>query len=147
MNIKLLNELINKIVSEFIGNDNKDFISEIHDHELLYNKENYDLVFKKIGIDEFVKMVMEKYEAITRKNEMDFLIKSGKVIDENINSSCLDYVLVTLGIAPHLKDNLDVLIDDINENPNIFGMSRNWEKQEVLKVTSILKALKWSLKI
>ena len=147
MNITLLNELINKIANEFIGNDNKDFISEIHDHELLYNKENYDLVFKKIGVDEFVKMVMEKYEAITRKNEREFLLKSGKVIDENIENSCLDYVLVTLGIAPHLKNNLDVLIDDINEEKNTSGISRNWEKQEVLKVTLLLKALKWSLKI
>ena len=83
MNIKLLNELINKIVSEFIGDDNRDFISEIHEHDLFYIKENYDLVFKKIGIDEFVKMVMEKYEAITKKNEREFLIKSGKIIDEN----------------------------------------------------------------
>ena len=92
-------------------------------------------------------MVMEKYEAITRKNEREFLLKSGKVIDENIENSCLDYVLVTLGIAPHLKNNLDVLIDDINEEKNTSGISRNWEKQEVLKVTLLLKALKWSLKI
>lgn len=147
MNIKLLNELINKIVSEFIGDDNRDFISEIHEHDLFYIKENYDLVFKKIGIDEFVKMVMEKYEAITKKNEREFLLKSGKIIDENIENSCLDYVLVTLGIAPHLKDNLDVLIDDINEEPNTSEISRHWEKQEVLKVTALLKALKWSLKI
>ena len=142
MNIKLLNELINKIVSEFIGDDNRDFISEIHEHDLFYIKENYDLVFKKIGIDEFVKMVMEKYEAITKKNEREFLLKSGKIIDENIENSCLDYVLVTLGIAPHLKDNLDVLIDDINEEPNTSEISRHWEKQEVLKVTALLKALK-----
>ena len=63
-------------------------------------------------------------------------------LDENITLSCLDYVLGALSVAPHLKNNLDVLIDDINENPNIFGMSRNWEKQEVLKVTLLLKALK-----
>ena len=142
MNIKLLHELTNKIVSEFIGDDNRDFISEIHSHELLYNEENYDLVFRKIGIDEFVKMVMQKYEAITRKNEREFLLKSGKIIDENIENSCLDYVLVTLGIAPHLKNNLDVLIDDINQEKNTSGISRNWEKQEVLKVTLLLKALK-----
>ena len=77
-----------------------------------------------------------------RQQERDFLIKSGKVIDENIENSCLDYVLVTLGIAPHLKNNLDVLIDDINEEKNTSGNSRNWEKQEVLKVTLLLKALK-----
>tara|TARA_R100000908_G_C3748408_1_gene143336 strand:+ start:649 stop:1077 length:429 start_codon:yes stop_codon:yes gene_type:complete len=142
MNIKLLNELINKISNEFIGNDNKDFITEIHNHELLYIKENYDLVFRKIGIEKFVKMVMEKYEAITKKNERDFLIKSGKMIQENCDQSCLDYVLVTLSIAPHLKNNLDVLIDDINEEPNTSGMVRHWDKQEVLKVTTLLKALK-----
>tara|TARA_R100000900_G_scaffold91681_1_gene71390 strand:- start:447 stop:875 length:429 start_codon:yes stop_codon:yes gene_type:complete len=142
MNIKLLNELINKISNEFIGNDNKDFITEIHNHELLYIKENYDLVFRKIGIEKFVKMVMEKYEAITKKNERDFLIKSGKMIEENCDQSCLDYVLVTLSIAPHLKNNLDVLIDDINEEPNTSGMVRHWDKQEVLKVTTLLKALK-----
>jgi len=142
MNIKLLNELINKISNEFIGNDNKDFITEIHNHELLYIKENYDLVFRKIGIEKFVKMVVEKYEAITKKNERDFLIKSGKMIQENCDQSCLDYVLVTLSIAPHLKNNLDVLIDDINEEPNTSGMVRHWDKQEVLKVTTLLKALK-----
>ena len=142
MNIKLLNELINKISNEFIGNDNKDFITEIHNHELLYIKENYDLVFRKIGIEKFVKMVVEKYEAITKKNERDFLIKSGKMIEENCDQSCLDYVLVTLSIAPHLKNNLDVLIDDINEEPNTSGMVRHWDKQEVLKVTTLLKALK-----
>ena len=142
MNIKLLNELINKISNEFIGNDNKDFITEIHNHELLYIKENYDLVFRKIGIEKFVKMVVEKYEAITKKNERDFLIKAGKMIEENCDQSCLDYVLVTLSIAPHLKNNLDVLIDDINEEPNTSGMVRHWDKQEVLKVTTLLKALK-----
>ena len=142
MNIKLLNELINKISNEFIGNDNKDFISEIHDHELLYNKENYDLVFREIGIDEFVKMVMEKYEAITRKNEREFLEKSGKIINENIENSCLDYVLVTLNTAPYLKSELNTLIEDINEEPNTSGMVRHWDKQEVLKVTTLLKALK-----
>ena len=142
MNIELLNELINKIVSEFIGNDNKDFISEIHEHDLFYIKENYNLVFKEIGIDEFIKMVMEKYEAITKKNERDFLIKSGKVIDENIENSCLDYVLVTLNTAPYLKSELNTLIEDINEEPNTSGMVRHWDKQEVLKVTTLLKALK-----
>ena len=143
MNIKLLHELTNKIVSEFIGDDNRDFISEIHEHDLFYIKENYNLVFKEIGIDEFVEIVMQKYEAITRKNEREFYLKSGKIIDENIENSCLDYVLVTLGVAPHLKNNLDILIDDINEEPNTSGISRHWEKQEVLKVTLLLKGLKW----
>ena len=142
MNIKLLHELTNKIVSEFIGDDNRDFISEIHEHDLFYIKENYDLVFKEIGINEFTEIVMQKYEAITRKNEREFYLKSGKIIDENIENSCLDYVLVTLGVAPHLKDNLDILIDDINEEKNTSEISRHWEKQEVLKVTLLLKALK-----
>tara|TARA_R110001592_G_C12704466_1_gene707125 strand:+ start:294 stop:503 length:210 start_codon:yes stop_codon:yes gene_type:complete len=69
-------------------------------------------------------------------------MKNKILINENIENSCLDYVLVTLGIAPHLKNNLDVLIDDINEEKNTSGISRNWEKQEVLKVTLLLKGLK-----
>ena len=84
--------------------------------------------FEKGELNNFVKMNKE--------------IKKGKIIDENIENSCLDYVLVTLGIAPHLKDNLDVLINDINEEPNTSEISRHWEKQEVLKVTALLKALK-----
>ncbi len=63
-------------------------------------------------------------------------------LDENITLSCLDYVLGALSVAPHLKNNLDVLIEDINEEPNTSGISRNWEKQEVLKVTLLLKGLK-----
>tara|TARA_R100000995_G_C3398599_1_gene83829 strand:- start:75 stop:284 length:210 start_codon:yes stop_codon:yes gene_type:complete len=63
-------------------------------------------------------------------------------LNENINLSCLDYVLGALSVAPHLKNNLDVLIDDINEEPNTSGMPRNWEEQEVLKVTLLLKGLK-----
>ena len=74
-------------------------------------------------------------------------MKNKILINENIENSCLDYVLVTLGIAPHLKNNLDVLIDDINEEKNTSGISRNWEKQEVLKVTLLLKGLKWKIKV
>lgn len=63
-------------------------------------------------------------------------------LDENITLSCLDYVLGALSVAPHLKNNLDVLIEDINEEPNTSGISRHWEKQEVLKITLLLKGLK-----
>ena len=72
MNIKLLNELINKIVSEFIGDDNRDFISEIHEHDLFYIKENYDLVFKKTKIFIFFFFIHHFV--------LSFLIKYNKIL-------------------------------------------------------------------
>jgi hypothetical protein len=63
-------------------------------------------------------------------------------ISEDIKSSCLDYVLVALSVAPYLKNELDNLISDINEVPNTSGIPRDWKKEEVKKVTALLKALK-----
>ena len=142
MNIKKLNELRKQLVNEFVGKDEIDIISEIHNHEIFYNKENYNLIFNDVGINEFVEMVKDTLKAVNKKNEYEALKKDGKIIDENINSSCLDYVLITLSVAPHLKNNLDIIIEDINENPNTNNMVRDWEKQEVKKVTTLLKLLK-----
>ena len=141
MNIKKLNELRKQLVNEFVGKDELDLISEIHNHEIFYNKENYNLIFNDVGINEFVEMVKDTLKAVNKKNEYEALKKDGKIIDENINSSCLDYVLITLSVAPHLKNNLDIIIEDINENPNTTNMVRDWEKQEVKKVTTLLKLL------
>jgi len=91
--------------------------------------------FEKGELNNFVKMDKEIKKG---KNKMNNKIK----ITEDINSSCLDYVLVALSVAPYLKDELDNLISDINEEPNTSGISRYWEKEEVLKVTALLKALK-----
>jgi len=59
MNIKKLNELRKQLVNEFVGKDELDLISEIHNHEIFYNKENYNLIFNDVGINEFVEMNMK----------------------------------------------------------------------------------------
>tara|TARA_R110001583_G_scaffold31765_2_gene108270 strand:+ start:1134 stop:1370 length:237 start_codon:yes stop_codon:yes gene_type:complete len=63
-------------------------------------------------------------------------------VSEDIKSSCLDYVLVALSVAPYLKDEIENLITDINQEPNNETGSRYWKQEEVIKVTSLLKALK-----
>jgi len=58
-NIKSINELADKLVSEFIGNDHLDFRTEISNHDIMFNQDTFQII-DNYGQEKFEDLVIKK---------------------------------------------------------------------------------------
>ena len=56
-----VNEIANKLVSEFIGNDHLDFRTEISNHDIMYNTKIFAMI-DNYGQSKFEDLVIKKLE-------------------------------------------------------------------------------------
>ena len=56
-----IKQLANKLVSEFIGNDDLDFRSEISNHKIMYNKNTLKII-DNFGQNNFENLVIKMLE-------------------------------------------------------------------------------------
>ena len=59
--MKTIKQLANKLVLEFIGNDNLDFRSEISNHKIMYNKNTFKVI-DNFGQNNFENLVIKMLE-------------------------------------------------------------------------------------
>ena len=57
-NIKSINELADKLVSEFIGNDHLDFRTEISNHDIMFNQDTFQII-DNYGQEKFEDLVIQ----------------------------------------------------------------------------------------
>ena len=54
-----INELADKLVSEFIGNDHLDFRTEISNHDIMFNQDTFQII-DNYGQEKFEDLVIKK---------------------------------------------------------------------------------------
>tara|TARA_R100001443_G_scaffold1238_3_gene4775 strand:+ start:1595 stop:1789 length:195 start_codon:yes stop_codon:yes gene_type:complete len=59
VNIKSINKLADKLVSEFIGNDHLDFRTEISNHDIMFNQDTFQII-DDYGQEKFEDLVIKK---------------------------------------------------------------------------------------
>jgi len=66
-----INELADKLVSEFIGNDHLDIRTEISNHDIMFNQDTFQII-DNYGQNKFEDLVIKKLENRTSRNEAKF---------------------------------------------------------------------------